>query len=76
MNPTICRELRAVLWRDLGWNPASNSEAGGMYFRREGRILEGEDTGGTPLKERSIYAGVMITVHFALVFYGTLTSVC
>jgi len=33
----------------LGWNPASNSEAGGMYFRREGRILERGGTGrGTP----------------------------
>ena len=38
--------------------------------------MEGEDTGRTPLKERSTYAGVMITVHFTLtVFYGTLTSV-
>ena len=35
-------ELDAV----LGWNPASNSEAGGMYFRREGRILERGAQGG------------------------------
>ena len=34
----------------LGWNPASNSEVGGMCCRREGSILEREGTGkGTPL---------------------------
>ena len=42
----------------LGWSPASDSEAGGMYFRREGRILEGDGIGGMPLNRGSAVRGL------------------
>ena len=35
----------AMMAMRIGWSPASNSEARGMYFRREGRILERGGTG-------------------------------
>ena len=33
-------------WRCLGWNPASNSEAGGRSSGGGGQNSEGEGTGG------------------------------
>jgi len=46
----------------VGWSPALDSEAGGMYFRRERRILEGEGTGGDA-SESTVYEDGKISLE-------------
>jgi len=64
--------------RNLGWSPASDSEAGGMYFRREGRILEGEGTGGGDASESrlGLMSGVWVRVCTPLFSSGNTFLVC